>query len=90
MAKTKNFENFFKCFSQLDVSLARESWNLLSKLATGLTTGMTHESESPKGKVENFWILKFFKTQTISKTNYKKLKNLFMFDKHMIEYVQHF
>ena len=87
--KPKIFENFSKCFSRLEVLLAKESWKLLCKLATGALRLAWLMSESPKSKVKNFWIFWNFSKQKHFPKTTKILKNLFLFDQHMIEYVQH-
>ena len=87
--KPKIFENFSKCFSRLKVLLAKESWKLLCKLATGALRLAWLMSESPKSKVKNFWIFWNFSKQKHFPKTTKILKNLFVFDQHMIEYVQH-
>ena len=78
--KNPKFWNFSKSFSRLGAWLARESRKLLSKLATSLT----HEE-----KLHSFWkFWNFSKQKHFSKT-IKTLKNLFVFDQHIIKYVQH-
>ena len=89
--KPRIFEEISKYFSWLEVSLARESWNLLCKLVTGASWLAWLASESPKDRVENFWIFeKIFETKHFPKQlKYSKKEKKIVFDQHMIEYVQH-
>ena len=63
--KPRNFEKFSKCFSWLGDSLTRESRELLSKLATG----MTCERVAKNRVVKNFAFFEIFQNKTLSKNN---------------------
>ena len=78
--KPRFFEKFSKYFSRLEVSLGKETRNLLCNLAIRASRLAWLTSESSKGKVENFWIVvKKFEKKHSPKTT-KIFKNLFVFD----------
>ena len=65
--KNQYFWNFSTSFSRLGAWLARESWKLLSKLATGVSRLAWLARQSRQNRVAQF--LKIFKTKTLSKNN---------------------
>ena len=89
--KTKKFWNFSKYFSRLGDWLTTESQELLSKLMTRVSRlawlmRVSRQNRVTKKKKRILW--KFSKQNTFQK-QLKILKNLFVFDQHMIKYVQH-
>ena len=77
-AKNPDFWKFSKSFLWLGAWLARELWELLSKLATCLTW----EAESPK---QSCTVFEIFQNKNTFWKKIKILKNIFVFDQYMIK-----
>ena len=89
--KPRKFWKFSKYISRQGDWLGRESWELLSKLATKVSWLAWLARGSCQNKVSQILIfLNNFKTKSTFQKQLKILKNLFVFEQHMIEFYNTF
>ena len=82
-------QNILNLFSNWDVDPLESSENLLSKLAIRACDWLDQRGKSPKQGCIVFDIFEIFQNKNTFQKKIKTLKNLFVFDQHIIEHMQH-
>ena len=87
--KTQIFEIFLSLFRDWDFDQLESRENLLSKFATGGSWLDWLARQVAKTRLHSFWKFWNFSKQKYYPKTIRTLKNLFVYNQHIIEHVQH-